>query len=105
MNFLQGTLDILILTSLSHGPLHGYDVVEWIRTATDDALQIEDGALYTALHRMERRGWLEPEWGVSPKGRRAKYYHLTPLGRAEVRAGERRWGRFADAVAKVFAAR
>jgi transcriptional regulator len=105
MNFLQGTLDILILTALSQGPLHGYDVVEWLRATTDDALQIDDGALYTALHRMERRGWLEPEWSVSPKGRRAKYYRLTTLGRAEVRSGERRWDKFAAAVAKVFAAR
>ena len=105
MNYLQGTLDVLILTALSKEPLHGYDVVDWIRTTTDETLQIDDGALYTALHRMEKRGWLEPEWRISPKGRRAKYYRLTAEGRKQLRAGERNWARFADAVAKVFSAR
>jgi PadR family transcriptional regulator PadR len=105
MNYLQGTLDVLILTALSKEPLHGYDVVDWIRTTTDETLQIDDGALYTSLHRMEKRGWLEPEWRISPKGRRAKYYRLTAEGRKQLRAGERNWARFADAVAKVFSAR
>ena len=105
MNFLQGTLDVLILTALSGPPLHGYDVVEWIRTTTDGSVEIDDGALYMALHRMERRGWLDAEWRVSPKGRRAKYYRLTAEGRKELRAGEKNWTKFADAVAKVFAAR
>ena len=105
MNFLQGTLDVLILTALSGPPLHGYDVVEWIRTTTDGSVEIDDGALYMALHRMERRGWLDAEWRVSPKGRRAKYYRLTAEGRKELRAGEKGWTKFADAVAKVFAAR
>jgi PadR family transcriptional regulator len=105
MNFVQGTLDVLILNALSRGPLHGYDVVEWIRATTRGALQIEDGALYTSLHRMEQRGWLDHEWKVSPKGRRAKYYRLTAAGRRQLRAGERRWKRFADAVARMFAAR
>jgi transcriptional regulator len=103
MNFLQGTLDVLILTALSRGPLHGYDIVEWIRKTTEEALQIEDGALYTSLHRMERRGWLDAEWRTSPKGRRAKYYRLTSSGRRHLRAGERNWTRFADAVARLFA--
>ena len=105
MNFLQGTLDVLILTALADSPLHGYDVVDWIRTTTDGSVEIDDGALYMALHRMERRGWLEAEWRTSPKGRRAKYYRLTAGGRKELRAGERNWTKFADAVAKVFAAR
>src|ERR1044071_5744238 len=105
MNFLQGTLDVLILTALSNSSLHGYDVVEWIRSTTDGSLEIDDGALYMALHRMERRGWLTAEWRVSPKGRRAKYYRLTAEGRKQLRSGERRWTKFADAVAKVFAAR
>jgi len=105
MNYLQGTLDVLILTALSKEPLHGYDVVDWIRTTTNETLQIDDGALYTSLHRMEKRGWLEPEWRISPKGRRAKYYRLTAEGRKQLRAGERNWARFADAVAKVFSAR
>ena len=105
MNFLQGTLDVLILTALADHPLHGYDVVEWIRTTTEGSVEIDDGALYMALHRMERRGWLDAEWRTSPKGRRAKYYRLTAEGRKELRAGERNWTKFADAVAKVFAAR
>ena len=105
MNFLQGTLDVLILTALARGPLHGYDVADWIRATTQDDLRIDDGALYTALHRMEKRGWLAPEWRTSPKGRRAKYYRLTPAGRKHLKAGERGWSRFASAVAKVFAAR
>jgi PadR family transcriptional regulator len=105
MNFMPGTLDVLILTTLSNGPLHGYDVVEWIRQATDGALEIDDGALYMSLHRMEKRGWLGHEWRVSPKGRRAKYYRLTAEGRLQLRAGERSWRQFANAVAKVFAAR
>ena len=105
MNFMQGTLDVLILTALADGPLHGYDVVEWIRTATDGALEIDDGALYTSLHRMEKRGWLDHEWRMSPKGRRAKYYQLTRVGRDKLRAGERSWQRFATAVSRVFAAR
>jgi PadR family transcriptional regulator, regulatory protein PadR len=105
MNFLQGTLDVLILHVLSSGPRHGYDVVEWIRQVTDDEVQIDDGALYMALHRMEQRGWLESTWRVSPKGRRAKYYTLTPEGRQQRRAGERGWTRFSAAVAKIFAAR
>jgi PadR family transcriptional regulator, regulatory protein PadR len=105
MNFMQGTLDVLILTALAGGSRHGYDVVEWIRRETDGAISIEDGALYTSLHRMEQRGWLGHEWRVSPKGRRAKYYELTREGRNQLRAGERSWARFATAVARLFAAR
>lgn len=105
MNFMPGTLDVMILTALADGPLHGYDVVEWIRGATDGHVQVDDGALYTSLHRMERRGWLDAEWKVSPKGRRAKYYRLTAQGRTQLRTGERSWRRFAEAVGKVFAAR
>ena len=103
MNFLQGTLDVLILTALADGPRHGCDVVDWIRGVSDGALDIEDGALYTSLHRMETRGWLTAEWAISPKGRRAKYYRLAPEGRRQLRAGEREWVRFSGAVARIFA--
>ena len=103
MNFLQGTLDVLILTALADGPRHGYDVVDWIRGVSDGALDIEDGALYTSLHRMETRGWLTAEWAISPKGRRAKYYRLASEGRRQLRAGEREWVRFSGAVARIFA--
>jgi PadR family transcriptional regulator PadR len=102
---MQGTLDVLILQALAAGPRHGYDVVSWIRRTTRGELRIEDGALYTALHRMERRGWLAPEWRTSPRGRRAKYYRLSADGRATLRTGERRWARFSAAVGRVFAAR
>jgi PadR family transcriptional regulator PadR len=105
MNFIQGTLDLLVLKALAGQPLHGYDVVDWIRRVTRDTIQIEDGALYASLHRMESRGWLGHEWGTSPKGRRAKYYRLTAEGTKELRSGERQWARFADAVFKVVAAR
>ncbi len=105
MSLVRGTVDILILNALAGGPQHGYAVVAWIRDVTDDALSIEDGALYTALHRMEKRGWLRPEWGVSPRGRRAKYYSLTEEGQSQRDLGERTWTRYSEAVAKVFAAR
>lgn len=105
MNLVKGSLDVLILHALEDGTLHGYEVADWIRQVTDDALQIEDGALYTALHRMEARGWLSPEWGVSPKGRRAKYYSLTRAGRKQLAAEKRSWVKYAEAVSKVFAAR
>jgi len=102
MNFLQGTLDVLILRALAKESLHGYDVVAWIREASGDVLAIEEGALYTSLHRMEARAWLSSEWATSPKGRRAKYYRLTAAGRRELQRGEREWVRFSNAVTGVF---
>lgn len=104
MPLLQGTLDLLILQALTTGPLHGYGVVDWVRRTTDEALQIDDGALYTALHRMRARGWLEAEWGISPKGRRAKFYALTAAGEAELARGRSEWRAYTTAVDKVFAA-
>ena len=105
MNFMQGTLDLLILHAVADGPLHGYDVVEWIREVTQGDIQIEDGALYASLHRMEGREWLEAEWRASPRGRRAKYYNLTAEGRRELRAGDSSWARFSSAVGRVIEAR
>lgn len=102
MNFLQGTLDVLILRALAAGPLHGYDVVAWIRESSGGVLAIEEGALYTALHRMEARTWLCSEWATSPKGRRANYYGLTAEGRRQLRRGEREWTRFSGAVTGIF---
>jgi PadR family transcriptional regulator PadR len=98
---LQGTLDVLVLKALMWGPRHGYAVAEWIRSTTDDALRVEDGALYTALHRMEKRKWLASEWGLSENNRRAKYYSLTELGRRQLRQGARDWTAYAEAVFKV----
>ena len=102
IGLIQGTLDALILKALAEGPLHGYGVVEWISEVTDATLQIDDGALYTSLHRMENRGWLKAEWSISPKGRRAKYYALTPKGRRRLEREQQDWNRYAEAVSKVF---
>lgn len=101
LELLQGTLDLLILKTLSWGPRHGYAVASWIRDITNDRLQIEEGALYTALHRMEKRGWLEAEWGVSENNRKAKYYQLTNLGRKQLRSATALWTEYAGAVFKV----
>jgi len=104
MDLLQGTLDVLILKALSWGPLHGYAVVRWIERTTEEVLRIEEGALYPALHRMERRGWIEAEWGMSEKNRKAKFYKLTDLGRRELHAESATWQRYAQAVGKVLQA-
>jgi transcriptional regulator len=97
----KGTLDVLILKTLSWGPTHGYAVSRWIRQVTDEALSIEEGALYPALHRLEQRGWVSAEWGLSDNNRRARYYRLTPQGRAQLRREVSGWDRFAAAVSKV----
>jgi len=101
LELLQGTLDLLVLKALKWGPRHGYTVASWIRETTDDRLQIEEGALYTSLHRMEKRGWLDAEWGVSENNRRAKYYQLTAAGRKQLRAKSALWTEYAAAVFKV----
>jgi PadR family transcriptional regulator, regulatory protein PadR len=101
LELLQGTLDVLVLKTLSWGPRHGYAVAAWIRDATEEDLQVEEGALYTALHRMEKRGWVESEWGLSENNRKAKYYQLTTAGRQQLRAQTTRWTRYAQAVFKV----
>ncbi len=80
---LQGTLDMLILKSLSSGMRHGYDVTRWIQAASQEVLIVEDGSLYPALHRLERRGWISSEWGLSASKKRAKFYKLTRSGRAQ----------------------
>lgn len=101
LELMQGTLDLLVLKSLTWGPLHGYAVARWVRDTTRDDLQIEEGALYTALHRMEKRGWIEAEWGLSENNRRAKYYQLTSAGRKQLRAQAERFTRYATAVFRV----
>jgi PadR family transcriptional regulator, regulatory protein PadR len=98
---MQGTLDMLVLKALASEPRHGYAVTRWVRDTTDGRLDIEEGALYTALHRMERRGWIAAEWGVSENNRRAKYYSLSPEGRRQLRAQSRAWTEYADAVFQV----
>ena len=104
MNLLQGTLDLLVLKALGFGARHGYAVARWVNDTTDGTLEVEEGALYTSLHRMERRGWLESEWGVSENNRRAKYYSLTPSGQDQLDAESSAWTRYAEAVFKVLQA-
>ncbi len=103
MSLLQGTLDVLVLQALAQGANHGYGVAEWIRRSSDGTLEIEDGALYTSLHRMAKRGWIEASWGVSENNRRAKYYALTERGRTELDAASQEWSRYAAAMTKVLA--
>lgn len=103
-DLLQGTLDMLILKALSSGSLHGYGITRWLEQTTDDALRIEEGSLYPALHRMAKRGWVKAEWGVSENNRRAKYYTLTAAGRRQLQLEASSWELFTDVVARVLAA-
>ena len=98
LDLLKGTLDVLVLKALTWGPRHGYAVARWIEDATHGALQIEEGALYHALHRLQKKGALKSEWGVSETGRRARYYTLTPAGRRRLNAETETWTRYAAAV-------
>lgn len=98
---LQGTLDMLVLKSLVKGRRHGYGVARWIQLTTNDALQIEEGSLYPALHRMQRRGWVTSEWGLSEANRRAKYYQLTSEGRAQLTSEVKAWEQLVKAIGLV----
>jgi transcriptional regulator len=104
VDLLQGTLDVLVLKTLSWGPMHGYSVARALEQLTDDVLRIEEGSLYPALHRMERRGWITSEWGLSENNRRARYYKLTTEGRRQLRAEASTWSVFSLAVSKVLTA-
>ena len=104
LDLLQGTLDLLVLKTLSWGPAHGYTVARWIQQLTDDVLQVGEGSLYPALHRLEEQGWVESEWRRSENNRKAKFYKLTTTGRAQLRAESATWSRFATAIAKVLQA-
>lgn len=98
-DILKGTLDLLILQALSFGAAHGYAVAKWLETATSDALAIGEGTLYPALHRLEERGWVSSRWGTSENRRQAKFYTLTPRGRARLRVETEQWRRYAAAIA------
>jgi transcriptional regulator len=98
-DLLRSSLDLLILKALSWGPMHGYGISEWIEGATASLLLLEEGTLYPALHRLERRGWISSDWGVSDNNRRAKFYRLTTAGRARFRAQAPLWHRHAEAIA------
>lgn len=98
---LHGTLDALILKTLADSPRHGYAIARYIEDTTGEAVVVEEGSLYPALYRMERRGWIEAEWGTSELGRRAKFYRLTDDGRKQLAAETETWRRFAAGVSKV----
>lgn len=104
VDLLQGTLDVLVLKTLSWGPMHGYAVARSLQQLTDDVLRIEEGSLYPALHRMERRGWVASDWGLSENNRRARYYRLTAEGRKQLRTEASTWSVFSQAVSKVLTA-
>lgn len=95
---LQGTVELLVLKTLSWGPMHGYGIASWIESVTSDVLQVEEGSLYPALYRMAAKGWITAEWGLSENNRRAKYYRLTAEGRRQLRKQLSGWQRFAAAV-------
>ena len=99
MNDLHGTLDALILKTLTFGPRHGYAIVRWLREQTNDALAVEEGSLYPALYRMERDGWIKADWGVSELGRKAKFYTITDKGRKHLRAETKEFAEFVQVVA------
>jgi PadR family transcriptional regulator PadR len=104
LELLRGTFDLLILKTLSWGPMHGLAVLHWIEDTSRQKLQIEEGALYPALHRMEQKKWLDAEWGYTDQGRKAKFYRLTPLGRRQLTAELSKWSRYTEAVGFVLAA-
>lgn len=101
LQLLQGTLDVLVMKALAQGPRHGYEIARWIRETTNAELQVEDRALYVALHRMEDREWLESDWGHTENNRQAKYYQMTREGRRQLAAKTATWERYAAAVFKI----
>ena len=101
IDLLYGTLDLLILRTLVYGPSHGHAIARHIRRVSDDALQIETGSLYPALHKLEGRGWIAAEWKKSDKGKRARYYRLTPAGRKHLAVQQSRWEALSVAMARV----
>ena len=98
---LHGTLDALILKTLSWGPRHGYAVTRWLRDTSGDAIQVEEGSLYPALHRMEQDGWLRADWGVTEKNRQARFYTLTAAGKKQLATEQESWARLTEGVTRV----
>ena len=101
LDLMQGTVAVLILKTLSWGAMHGYDISRSIRQRSNGALGLEDAALYQALHRLERKGWVTADWGLSENNRRAKFYQLTPDGRSALQAEVSTWRNYVEAVSKV----
>ena len=104
LEFKRGAIELLVLKAVSWGPMHGYAIAKWIQRTTDDALRVEEGSLYPALHRLEDKGLVDSEWGISDANRRAKFYSITPFGRKALRVEMRSWTLFAAAIAKVIVA-
>jgi PadR family transcriptional regulator PadR len=104
LELIRGTLDLLILKALAWKPMHGFAVLHWIEETSRHKLQIEEGALYPALHRMEQKQWLDAEWGYTDQNRKAKFYRLTALGRRQLTAELSRWSRYTEAVGYVLTA-
>jgi PadR family transcriptional regulator PadR len=104
LDLIQGTLDVLVLRALSWGPMHGYGVARFIRAGSGETFKIVDGALYTSLHRMEERGWVDSDWGKADSGKRAKFYRLTAAGQRALRRETATWERYVAAVAGVLGA-
>ena len=102
-DYLPGTLESLVLKTLTRGAMHGYAIARWIEDTTEQALAVEEGSLYPALYRMEQRGWIEAEWGRSELGRRVKFYRLTRTGRRQLEAETAEWTRRAGAIARILA--
>ncbi|MDB4875760.1 MAG: transcriptional regulator, PadR-family [Gemmatimonadetes bacterium] len=101
---LKGTLDLLVLRALSWTPMHGFEIVTWLERAANGSLELEDSALYQAVYRLEERGHLEAEWGITENNRRARYYKLTVAGRAYLRSETKNWMRYADTVSSILTA-
>jgi PadR family transcriptional regulator PadR len=104
LELLQGTLDMLVLKTLTDGPLHGYAIVDRIHQLSSEVIRVEEGSLYPALHRMERRGWIGSEWGYSENNRRAKYYKLSRAGRKQFESEVSAWSRISKAITSVVSA-
>lgn len=104
LGLLQGTLDMLILQALTGGARHGYEIARWLEAVTGDALSVEEGSLYPALHRMVQRGWVTSSWGLSDNNRRARYYTLTDAGEGQLELETGKWRRFAEAISLVLQA-
>lgn len=105
IDLLQGTLDLIVLKTLSWGPMHGFGIARWIQLTTEEVLQVEEGSLYPALYRMENRGWIKAQWALTENGRRAKYYRLTAVGRRQLAAESESWEQMRDAIGKIMSAR
>ena len=104
VDLLQGSLDVIVLKALSWHPMHGFGLARWIQRITGDVLQVEEGSLYPALYRMENKGWVKAEWGVTENNRRAKYYRLTPAGKRRLTEATATWDVFAGAMTKIMRA-